>query len=146
MPFCGTDSGHIRHVKPSDARRGVNKGYMAIYAEDFLYKVYPGDDIRTQSAYRAIAQYFHDEMQARQDAYQAEQAHWQAQRAHQQQVEARAQRELSQRTTQHLQAILAMRGLDPTIPIHALWLPRPAKHPRTVAHGWGSEIVSAKPQ
>ncbi len=146
MPFCGTDSGHIRHVKPSDARRGVNKGYLAIYAEDFLYKVYPDDDIRTQSAYRAIAQYFHNEMQARQDDYQAEQAHWHVQRAHQQQVEARAQRALSRRKTEHFREILELRGLDPNIPLHVLWLPRPVKHPRTVAHGWGPETVSAKQQ
>ncbi len=137
MPFCGTDTGRIRHMAPSDARRAVNKGYMAIYVTDFLYKVYPGDDIRTQAAYRAIARFFQEEMQARQDDYQAEQAHWQTQRIHQQQIESRAQRELSRRKAEHFQEILVGRGLDQEFLVHVYdradhW--QGTVHPQRSAH------------
>ena len=71
---------------------------------------------------------------------------WQEALARQAHVEGKAQRALAQRHTEHFQEILDIRGLDPSIPLHALWLPRPAKPPRSVAHGWGNAPVGAKSQ
>ncbi len=146
MPFSASQSGAIYHIKPYHAQRQILRGRLAEYAKGFFYVIYPESPAKTQAAHRAIERFFQEEMQARQDDYHVQKHQWQAQRAHQQQVEARAQRELSRRTTQHLCEILAMRGLNPNIPIHALWLPRPAKHPHSVAHGWGQAPVGTKQQ
>lgn len=141
MPFLAYHVGHIARLSAADIRRDIKRGRITVYADGFFYTVYR-DEHKTQVARQVMARFYRDQV----TAYEREQQQYHAKVTRQEQAEARAQRALSRRKTEHFREILELRGLDPNIPLHVLWLPRPVKHPRTVAHGWGPETVSAKQQ
>lgn len=67
MLFSATQSGRISHTTPSDVRRGIRRGRLAQYAEDFFYVVYPHDETKTQAARQAIEQFYREEMRWRRE-------------------------------------------------------------------------------